>query len=343
VLIDPWPYIVLIAMIFTGVIGGSVGDRKSGRSPGRLAVVGALGGGAAGIGLILLGIALPNVHLELQPQSEEEELEPLCSQYLDPDGYRPTAGSVFDLDQEPLLSWTPLSSLPDVDLRWRIDLLPPNGDMHSLTTSNTSLSFAGFNLSPLPTERFRWRLTSEVVGPEGDGWEAFCAPTDWLPFSFKPPAQEETPEDTPTPSPTPTQTPTTTVTLTTTPTPTPEMCVYTALQNANCRASDYMESAQIAVLLQGETAELIALNPEFTHGKFELQSQQQCWIWLGLMDGPPNPFGTCGVPVVDPPPKPTDTPTPFACSPDLDKESCEASGGEWTGGTAGAPSCTCPR
>ncbi|NIS80982.1 MAG: CSLREA domain-containing protein, partial [Anaerolineales bacterium] len=229
VLIDPWPYIVLTAMIFTGVIGGSVGDRKSGRSPGRLAVVGALGGGAAGIGLILLGIALPNVHLELQPQSEEEELEPLCSQYLDPDGYRPTAGSVFDLDQEPLLSWTPLSSLPDVDLRWRIDLLPPNGDMHSLTTSNTSLSFTSFNLSPLPTERFRWRLTGEVVGPEGDGWEAFCAPTDWLPFSFKPPAQEETPEDTPTPSPTPTQTPTTTVTLTTTPTPTPEMCVYTAL------------------------------------------------------------------------------------------------------------------
>ncbi|NIS80983.1 MAG: hypothetical protein GTO14_12430, partial [Anaerolineales bacterium] len=64
--------------------------------------------------------------------------------------------------------------------------------------------------------------------------------------------------------------------------------------------------------------------------------------WLGLMDGPPNPYGTCGVPVVEPPPKPTDTPTPPACRPDMDRKTCERSGGTWDEGATTASQCVCP-
>jgi hypothetical protein len=120
------------------------------------------------------------------------------------------------------------------------------------------------------------------------------------------------------------------------------VCIYTAIRNPTCRESDYVESTQIAVLQHGESAELAALNPELTHGKFELASMEQCWISLGLMEGPENPVETCAVPMVDPEPKPTDPPAPLICSPDMDQAACEASGGVWTGGAASAPSCTCP-
>jgi hypothetical protein len=56
----------------------------------------------------------------------------------------------------------------------------------------------------------------------------------------------------------------------------PELCIYTSLRNVNCRASDYVESSLIAILMQGEEAKLFYLNPTFTHGKFELAAEQQC-------------------------------------------------------------------
>jgi len=69
---------------------------------------------------------------------------------------------------------------------------------------------------------------------------------------------------------------------------------------------------------------------------------EQCWIVLGMMDGHENPVETCAVPEVDPPPKPADPAAPIACSPDLDRDACEASGGELSGDLASAPVCTCP-
>ena len=99
-----------------------------------------------------------------------------------------------------------------------------------------------------------------------------------------------------------------------------------------------MDAEQVALLEHGEIAVLVALNPELTHGLFALDSAQQCWISLGVMDGLEDPMETCGVPIVDPEPKPEQR----ACSPDMDQEACEASGGEWAGGRVGAPSCICP-
>jgi len=116
-----------------------------------------------------------------------------------------------------------------------------------------------------------------------------------------------------------------------------DFCIYKALQNSNCRESDYPESRLVETMMEGDSADLLALNPEYTHGLFEFADGQQCWLWLGLMDGPENPFGTCNVEIIDPPEAPRES----ACSADLDERSCIAAGGEWAAGMA-APYCACP-
>ena len=118
----------------------------------------------------------------------------------------------------------------------------------------------------------------------------------------------------------------------------PDLCIYTSLRNVNCRASDYVESSLIAILMQGEDAKLLYLNPTFTHGKFELATEQQCWIALWLMDGPSDPYKMCQVYVVDTENK-SDSPV---CSSGLNKASCAAAGGNWVDGATGAPYCNCP-
>ena len=125
----------------------------------------------------------------------------------------------------------------------------------------------------------------------------------------------------------------------------PELCIYTSLRNVNCRASDYVESSLIAILMQGEEAKLLYLNPTFTHGKFELETGPQCWIALWLMDGPEEPYKTCQISVVDAPPPiassdldGSDTPV---CSSGLDENDCLAAGGNWVSGATGA-NCNCP-
>jgi hypothetical protein len=117
----------------------------------------------------------------------------------------------------------------------------------------------------------------------------------------------------------------------------PEFCIYKALQNSNCRESDYPESRLVETMMEGDSADLIALNPEYTHGLFEFADGKQCWLWLGLLDGEENPFGNCPVEIVDPPEAPRES----ACNKDLDERECIAAGGEWKEGMA-APYCACP-
>ena len=124
---------------------------------------------------------------------------------------------------------------------------------------------------------------------------------------------------------------------------TPDLCYYTAKRNVNCRASDYVESSLIAILMQGEGAKLLYLNPTFTHGKFELLNDSQCWIALGLMDGPSDPYKMCQVYVVDAPPSressnldKSDSPV---CSSGLDEASCLAAGGVWGGVVSAICNC----
>jgi len=126
----------------------------------------------------------------------------------------------------------------------------------------------------------------------------------------------------------------------------PEICFYTALKNVNCRESDHMGASIIAILLQGDQGKIIAINPPLTHGKFELESQQECWIYLGLMDGPEDPVDNCQIAVVKAPLpviiQNNNQPDPKSCSKDLGQSACLAAGGSWVdGGAVGASYCDC--
>jgi hypothetical protein len=88
--------------------------------------------------------------------------------------------------------------------------------------------------------------------------------------------------------------------------------------------------------MEGESGALIGLNPEYTHGQFELENGRKCWMWLGVLIGEENPFGECDVPILDPPEKPSAP----ACHRELSEEDCIAAGGEWV--SALANYCNCP-
>ncbi|MBN2556756.1 MAG: right-handed parallel beta-helix repeat-containing protein [Anaerolineales bacterium] len=116
--------------------------------------------------------------------------------------------------------------------------------------------------------------------------------------------------------------------------PPSEGCFYEALSNTNCRQSDYRESDPVAIVAAGESALLVGLNPEYTHGLFELESGDRCWMWFNTLEGPENPLGTCNVQLVNPP----EAPTAAVCSPELNDTACSAAGGEWIAGVG----CRCP-
>ncbi len=117
-------------------------------------------------------------------------------------------------------------------------------------------------------------------------------------------------------------------------------CFFQALRTINCRESDYEASSLIAILEPGESGKLIALSPDYSHGKFELQDLKTCWIWFELLGGPENPQ-ECEVPIVDPPPAPIEEPGD-ACRSDLPKDACEARGGTWQPAALTPGVCICP-
>lgn len=125
----------------------------------------------------------------------------------------------------------------------------------------------------------------------------------------------------------------------------PEACAYIALRNINCRMSDAPESSLIAILMQGEQANLLYLNPAFTHGKFDLLNGYRCWIQMSFMDGPSDPLKACQVYIVDAPSMPDlsdlEGSSHPACSSDLDPAACAAAGGTWQSGGAAAGSDYC--
>ncbi len=326
---NPWELFGPLLLLGLSIAIGAL----AGRSPGingrtALALAGIVGIGLAG-GLFVILRSPADIPVA-QPAALEPWVGlPSCGDYIEPDSLTPADGTVFELEDDPEFSWSPLENILPDSVRWTVELSRHPDPALSQSTSEEYLMFSSFALQPEPGEIYKWRLSGEMGGSEDCSWRLFCAPTDWLPFQFERPVIAAEPSDTPEPSPTPTQTPT----------PTPDVCVYTAIRNANCRSSDYSESEKINTLMQGERAELLALNPEYTHGQFEL-GQEFCWIWLSLLDGPENPFGTCNIPIIDPPAAPTET--PLACNPDLDPDACEMAGGHMSDSRTTAPYCVCP-
>jgi len=131
--------------------------------------------------------------------------------------------------------------------------------------------------------------------------------------------------------------------------PIPSPCLYTAIKNANCRESDHTQSAIVTILMKDETANLIAVNPENTVGKFELASGEECWIAFYLMSAG-DLAEACQVPVENPPepelqeedPPGPEPPEQMECKKDLGENDCKKSGGEWIVPLVEAPYCSCP-
>jgi CSLREA domain-containing protein len=325
------PLFLFLGFVFLagGAAAGNRLGRGRGTRPGLAVAGGAAAGGAIGVALIVVASFVPNFRL---PPDEERvvfddltAVVPSCDSYLDPQAFEPQDGEIL-LDENFDFEWGWLNAPSNGVFRWIVELSGA-GQTGQETAEGFSLPFTTFGFAFEDGDRFLWRLTTEQFDEDSGEWEAFCTPTAWRPFQIglspllAPPWTPDIPEEQP---------------PTSTPEPEPVVCVYTALQNSNCRESDYPESLQIDILMQGESAELLALSPEFTHGKFELDNGQ-CWIWLGLLDGPDNPYGTCDVPVVDPPPPPTP-----ACTPELDAEACEQAGGYMSDSQTRAPYCVCP-
>lgn len=330
------------AFVLLGGVGASVIGWGGSRSKGFLAAVGAAGGGVGATILLTLVLSLPGVRYWTPPRDEgspeAEDVLPSCEGYLLLEQTRPAEDELYASGEDLSFQWTPREDLPPGQIRWRLDLRTSDGAQQSRTTMESTVALSDFHDVSGRSDRFLWRLIGERDGA-GDGhWQAFCRPTRWyslLLISSAPenePAEEDESSSEPSASATPTRTPT----------PEEEVCAYVASRNSNCRASDYQGSKVIDILLQGEAAELLALNPELTHGQFLTPNQRVCWIWLGLMHGPNNPRETCEAPIEDPPtPPPPDTPIP-PCSPEMDQETCEASGGAWSDTRTGAPRCVCP-
>ncbi len=307
-------------IIFGALVGGLFG--RPSKRPGPGSGVGAAGGLL--IAAALLGIAFIHPNIMFEPRVDPDETRfafPPCEYYLDPTGRFPKSGAIYNISEDPTLTWLPRDNVPSGDIRWMVQLFTPDNTTQTQSLTTTSLAFSSFGLVPEDGDVYAWRIWGEEYIMSG--YRGFCSSTFWWSFRFGPLPELETP-------------------------PwrvemldglTPGQCRYTAIRNPVCRASDYVEAEQVAVLQHGEIAELIALNPELTHGQFELASMEQCWIVLELMDGPDDPAETCDSPIVDPAPKPAEIPD---CSPDLEREACEESGGTWTEGRATGAQCVCP-
>jgi len=307
---------VPIGMIIFGALGGGLLSRSSKLSTAGAAAAGAIGGGLIAAGLLALAFVIPNIVIEQLVEPEElSPAFPVCEQYINSADRYPKSGAIYAIGEDPTLEWLPGDPLPEGEIRWMIQLRTPADTTLEQWLTSTSLAFSSFDQQPNEGDTYEWRIWGEENSTTPGSWSDFCTPTFWWSFRFGPLPEVASP---------------------------PDVCIYRAIRNPTCRASDYVESALITYLQHGESAELVALNPELTHGKFELASMQQCWIVLELMDGPGNPVETCTVPEVDPAPKAVETPTTPACSPDLDRETCELSGGTWNERASASSQCVCP-
>jgi CSLREA domain-containing protein len=224
-LLDPIffvPTIVGIGLIVAAAAGVFASAR--GIKPVPMAAAGAVLGGVAGAGMIVLVLALPNVMLAPSPAPVPAQAVPpaptACDAYLDPSGYTPAAGSRFQTYERPVFSWVPLPALPSGEIRWRVDLLGPGGLELNRRTDGTSLPFEAFDLLPAPGSGYLWGVTGERAEPGGDLWQPFCDSEVWLTFQMgeirrpgpppwtRPAVSPSPAPDTATPTPTATATPT---------------------------------------------------------------------------------------------------------------------------------------
>ena len=64
-----------------------------------------------------------------------------------------------------------------------------------------------------------------------------------------------------------------------------EMPYAVAIQNSNCRASDFAEAQNVGTLFEGEMASILAINPGGTHVRIQEPTfDVRCWIFVDLVE-----------------------------------------------------------
>jgi len=340
VLVFPWFILVAIIVIGGGVLLGSIFfRRRRGPTPAVTAMGGAIGGIIGG-GLILIALLLPNVVLFMPGEEEPGEKPPDCMEFLSPE-MMPPDGAVFDTYDNPEFKWEVIGELPENFAHWRLELVGPSGLQLFQTTTETSMFWSAFGVIPSPGDVYAWGLSGEQVGDDGR-FTGFCISGRMrrlqmgsVPGALRPPWTRE-------PSDTPTVTPTVTPTPTETPTPTRETTIIRAIMDLTCRAGTTRDHQDKGYFMEGETAEVIAVNSDLTHALIpNPQWGGFCWVWLGgtkTESGDPSQ-----APVTATPPPVTPTPTTLVCSEDLPEDLCAQSGGTWIESLTRAPYCDCTK
>jgi CSLREA domain-containing protein len=274
------------------------------QAPTRLVPVGLVAGFVGVVAVFLLVLILPNFQLTMSASmgGEAAPPEPLpeCTQMLAADGFTPFDGTVFAIDEDPIMAWQP-SDEADETTRWRVDLRTPDQSLHSLTTDENSLALSEFGVEARPGGRYEWRLYGELPAGQNEPWDTICNPDAVRWFYFENPAleaqpalveepeveeepEEEEPEE-------------------------EAVCIptATALMNATCREGPQSEYKDVGYLLEGESAEIEGRNAEGSWWYIFLAGKMHCWVWSGAVET------TCDVnslSIVAAPPLPVKTSTP---------------------------------
>lgn len=333
----PWFILVAIFVIGGGVLLGSIFfRRRRGPTPAVTAAGGAIGGIIGG-GLVITALFLPNVVISIPQDGVPGEKPPDCMEFLSPE-MMPPDGAIFGTYDNPEFKWEVIGELPDTFAHWRLELTGPDGLQLYRTTTETSMSWSAFGVIPSPGDVYAWRVGGEQVGDDGRYFD-FCFNGRWRRLQMGPRSEAVRPPWTREPSDTPTVTPTVTPTPTETPTPTRETTIITAIMDLTCRDGTNRQHRERDYLMEGESAEVVAVNSDRTHAKIITPLRGiLCWVWLGGTEG-----DTSGAPVTRTPPPPTPTPTALVCSEDLPKDLCAQSGGTWIESVTRAPYCDCTK
>jgi len=259
-------------------------------------LVPAVAGGGLLVFLLVLGGAavLPGVQLDFGPPSAPPpDPQPLCGEYIDPDGYSIAPDQLFRLDEDPVLSWTPGADAP-AGAEWLVEVRAPDQRLYTMTTTETSIPLSTFQLEPWEGARIDWHVRLLKDG------ETACRSQAWQVVRFEntmlqaevmlpetdveEPVEEEPVEEACTP-------------------------IALAVMNANCRFGPDNVFAEMAYLLEGETAEILGRSADWAWWNVRLpETQQICWVWSGAVEA----ACTDGLPVIAAPPTPTPTPPPPA-------------------------------
>ncbi len=257
-------------------------------------------GAASGLVLSLLFIGIlvlsHRVRLDLTRRPPIPDPIPACEQYIDPKTISPADDSIFELDQDPLLSWIAGQDLPDGEIIWEIIVRLPDQTLASVVTAEPSLRLSALGVDPRPGGVYGWRVNAATRADQAEEDVRFCRGEEEHTFTFvNPLLAEAAPAETELVE----------------PSPAPEEQAacdpqVTAMMNATCRFGPDSAFHELGYLLQGEMAPAQAQTQGGGWYQVLLGNNVTCWVWSGAVE----PVCTGELPVDPGPEPPTQVPAP---------------------------------